>query len=370
MEAMGTLAAGIAHDFNNILSAVIGYTELTMEDLDAKTRRNHQSQVLKAAFRARDLTGQILAFSRQTEQELVPIQLKQLVQEAVKLLRASIPSGIDMKTRLESDRRVLADPTQVHRIIINLCTNAFHAMPDHTGTLDILLEDITLDTLLDTNKEGLKPGPYVRLSIGDTGHGMTPDIMEKIFDPFFTTKAVGQGTGMGLSVVHGIIKRYRGSIRVYSEPGKGSTFTILLPCTEFRADGPMEKTGPTPGGTESILVLDDEPALAQMLEKSLSALGYRVVAFSKPEDALAHIRETSQGVDLIITDFSMPQMTGIEFAEQINNLAPGTPVILCTGYSENITREKIKSTNIRGFLMKPLIRYTTAETVRQVLDHK
>ena len=367
MEAIGTLAGGIAHDFNNILSAVIGYTELALDERDDALRRDHHTQVLNAAFRAKDLVSQILTFSRQAEQDISPVQIQPVVEEALKLLRASIPAGIEMHSRLASGNTVMADPTQIHRIVVNICTNAFHAMPDRCGVLDIALEDVSLDALFDTNREGLEPGAYVRLSISDTGHGMTPETLEKIFDPFFTTKDVDQGTGMGLSVVHGIIEQYRGSIRVYSEPGKGSTFTVLLPAADKTDPSADRQADPVPEGTESILVVDDEAALAEMIEKALSALGYSVASFTDPGAALAHLKENVRRPDLIITDYTMPKMNGIEFAGQVN-AGSDIPVILCTGYSENLTREKMAQGNIQGFLMKPLIRRTTAETVRQVLD--
>ncbi|WDP91920.1 MAG: response regulator [Desulfobacter sp.] len=368
MEAIGTLAGGIAHDFNNILSAVIGYTELAMDEPEEEKRRDNHSQVVKAALRAKDLIGQILAFSRQGEHELVPLNLKPVVKEALKLLRASLPAGIEIKTRLETDSLVMADPTQIHRIIINICTNALHAMPDHTGILDIALEEVNMYALLDINRDGLAPGNYIQLTISDTGCGMTPEIMEKIFDPFFTTKKTGQGTGMGLSVVHGIIEQYRGSIRVSSEPGKGTTFIIRLPCTGNGAEE-LQALSPDaiPRGTESILVLDDEIALSRILEKTLTALGYSVTAFFTPEAALSHLKENPARPDLIITDFAMPKMNGIQFAQKVN-AGTDIPVILCTGYSENIAREKMSSANIKGFLLKPLTQQTIAETVRQVLD--
>ncbi len=368
MEAIGTLAGGIAHDFNNILSSVIGYTELAVEENDKETRHDHLSQVLQAAFRAKDLTGQILTFSRQTEQLLFPITLTPVVEEALKLFRASIPAGVDIFSRLDSACRVLADATQIHRIVINLCTNAVHAMEGRTGTLDIVLEDLSLDALFDTDKDGLTPGPYVRLTVSDTGRGMTKDIMEKIFDPFFTTKDVDQGTGMGLSVVHGIIKQYRGSIRVYSEPGQGTSFNILLPCTDQRETSETDPISPPAGGTESILILDDETDLADMLAQSLSGLGYEVTAFSDAFEALEYVKENSRKPDLIITDFSMPGMDGIEFAKQIRRIGPHIPMILCTGYSKNITRKKMAAADIQGFIMKPLVRRILADTVRQVLD--
>ena len=371
MEAIGTLAGGIAHDFNNILSAIIGYTELAMEDDDPEDRRSDHSEILKAARRAKELIAQIRAFSRQSEQEAGPIKLGPVVEEALKLLKASIPSSVAILSRLASKRRVIADSTQIHRIMVNLCTNAVQAMDHQRGTLEIVLEDIELDALFETNKEGLDPGPYVKLSISDTGRGMTEEVREKIFDPFFTTKAVDEGTGMGLSVVHGIVKQYRGSIRVYSEPGKGTTFNILFPATPIEEGEAPQPASPITGGNESIVVLDDEPPLARMLDVSLSALGYRVAAFSDADQALAYVKSNGQSIDLVLTDYSMPKMNGIEFAEQILSLTRGCPVILCTGYSENVAREKMNPANIRAFLMKPLIRHSLANSIRRVLDrHK
>ncbi|WDP87604.1 MAG: response regulator [Desulfobacter sp.] len=311
LEAIGTLAGGIAHDFNNILSAVIGYTKLAMEDTDPQERTKNQAQVIKAALRAKELTSQILTFSRQAEPMARPIKIRPVMEEALNLLKASIPASVTITTQLKSEAKVIADPTQIHRIIINLCTNSVQAMADHTGTLNIILDDL----FLDAPKKSLAPGPYIRLSISDTGQGMSPQVMEKIFDPFFTTKAVDQGSGMGLSVVHGIVKQYRGSIRAYSEQGRGATFVVLLPQTDKKITKSIIPD-PTPlGKNETILVLDDEIALTQMMEKALTATGYQVKPFCSPHKALAYVK--ANHIDLIITDFSMPEMNGVEFAKKV-----------------------------------------------------
>jgi len=369
LESIGTLAGGIAHDFNNILAAIIGYTELIKEDaqsLDSDIG-HHASQVLKASLRARELTGQILTFSRQSEQPMAPLEIAPVVEEALKLIRASIPSTIEIKPKISSKAWVISDPTQIHRIIINLCTNAVQAMPRGTGTIEICLEDITPD------QEKGRPAAQVQLQVKDSGQGMTKEIMAKIFDPFFTTRAVHQGTGMGLSVVHGIVKKCRGRVLVDSEPEKGSTFTILLPSTrepkKMEPPRPLKQEAKPPpqGQGEHILVLDDEPVLVRLMKTILPGFGYQVTGFTDAHEALAYVKAEGKRLNLVITDFSMPKMNGLEFAREIKTLNPQLPVVLCTGYSEYLTREKMDEAGIRQLLMKPVTRQTLKETVTGLL---
>lgn len=369
MEAIGTLAGGIAHDFNNILSAVIGYSELTLDIVEKNSEASeYLSEILNAALRAKDLTRQILTFSRQTDQEVRPVRLDLVITEAMKLMRATLPATIDVRQSIRSKACVLGDPGQLHRIIINLCTNATHAMGSKPGILSVDLEEITVDEGFLTSADPLVPGEYVCLSISDTGCGMTPDTIEKVFNPFFTTKPVNQGTGMGLSVVHGIVKACQGSIRVDSEPGSGSTFFLYLPiANETQESGDLEKDVHIQG-TGHILILDDEEAIAYSTQRSLESMGYTVTACLQPGKALALIEKAPDAVDLVITDYAMPKMTGIDVATQIKAIRPNLPIILCTGYGENLSNEIIKSAGIREFLVKPILRNSLGKIVAGILN--
>nr|NJM03352.1 response regulator [Desulfobacula sp.] len=369
LESIGTLAGGIAHDFNNILAAVIGYSELCLSSLDKHSSEYENiKEIFKAGMRAKDLTRQILTFSRQAEQKTEPVQLGEVVAEALKLIRASIPAGIDIITDIKSTAFVLGDEGELHRIVMNLCTNAYHAMENEKGTIEVRVEDTVLDQEIIQAGEPMVPGKYVVLTVGDTGHGMTPDIIEKIFDPFFTTKAVDHGTGMGLSVVHGIVKQYKGTIRVYSEPGQGTTLVIYLPAVQAHAGPDQEPVFTLPPGTERIMVVDDEKTLVHMVQKHLSSLGYTVKGFTDGQEAAACFSEHPDEFDLILTDFNMPGLTGLELSEKILGIRGDIPIVLCTGYSKNITREKLRSVGIRSFLMKPVTRYALSTTLREILD--
>jgi PAS domain S-box-containing protein len=369
MEAIGTMAGGIAHDFNNILSSVIGYTELA---LDGEKRGTSQYQnlqeVLSAGNRAKDLVKQILTFSRQVDQKQKPIQVKPLVKEALRLLRASIPSTVEIEQNLQSDTLVMGDPTQIHQILMNLCTNAAHAMEDNGGLLTVSLLDAELDSDFISNRPGLKPGQYITLTVTDTGHGISPDVMEKIFDPFFTTKEKGKGTGLGLSVVHGIVRSHGGEIYVYSEPGKGSTFKVCLPAIKglFKPEERAER--PIPTGTERILFIDDEPVITNLGKQTLESLGYDVVARNSSIEALELFKEKKDHFDLVITDMTMPHMTGEKLAEKLMQIRPDIPVILCTGFSLMIDEQKALDMGIRALISKPILKRQIAEAIRKVLD--
>ena len=369
MEAIGTMAGGIAHDFNNILSSVIGYTELTLDSEKKGTfQYKNLQEVLSAGNRARDLVKQILTFSRQVDHEQKPIQLKPQIKEALKMIRASIPSTIEIDQNLQSDELIMADPTQIHQILMNLCANAAHAMENNGGRLTVSLMDADLDSEFISGHPNLKPGSYINLIISDTGHGISPDVMEKIFDPFFTTKEKGKGTGLGLSVVHGIVRSCGGEIFAYSEPGKGSTFKICLPVIKgrFKLEESAEK--PIPTGVERILFIDDEPVIMEMGKQILESLGYDVVARNSSIEALELFKEKKDNFDLVITDMTMPHITGEKLAEKLMQIRPDIPVILCTGFSSMIDERKALGMGIRAFITKPVLKREIAEAIREVLD--
>ena len=370
MEAIGTLAGGIAHDFNNILTAINGYTELSMlPGTDQNHLRSNLEQVLRAGIRARDLVSQILAFSRQTEQAILPVSITPIIKEALRFLRASMPATIEIRQRIEAEPDVImADPTQLHQVLMNLCTNAGHAMKDNGGVLSIGLSRITYDSTAACGHAGLKPGPYLRLSITDTGHGMTRDVLDHIFEPYFTTKSRGEGTGLGLAVVHGIVQAHGGEIAAYSEPGKGAMFEVLLPAVEVSQCAAETELKSLARGTESILVVDDEKVLAQLAVQILEPLGYKVHTAHVPEDALALFEDRPQDFDLVITDKIMPRMTGFVFADRLRTLRPGIPVLMCTGLAEKSDADKANKAGILKVVAKPYNMYDIAAAIREVLD--
>jgi len=370
MEAIGSLAGGIAHDFNNILSSVIGYTELAIDDVKRESLlHSHLQEVLNAGLRAKNLVRQILTFSRQTEQETKPIQIKPIAEEALRLIRASLPTTIEIKQNLQSDATVLADPTQIHQVLMNLCTNAGHAMCEKGGLLDVNLVNVEFDSDYIDQRFDLKPGPYLKLTVSDNGHGMPSNVLDRIFNPFFTTKEKGDGTGMGLSVVHGIVKSHGGAIAVYSEPGKGSVFNVFLPAIKKRIEQDKMMEKPVPKGTESILFIDDELSLVDMGKKLLESLGYDVVTRTSSIEALELFKARSDNFDLVITDMTMPKMTGDKLAEELLRIKPDIPIILCTGFNSMIDEDKTKAMGIRAFVFKPILKRDIAETIRKVL-HK
>ncbi|MDQ1256932.1 MAG: hypothetical protein QG656_1532, partial [Candidatus Hydrogenedentes bacterium] len=370
LEAVGTLAGGIAHDFNNILGIILGYGQMLLLDLpEDSPMREEVDQILAASERAKNLVRQILTFSRHGKEERQPLRLDLIVAEAVKFLRASIPSTILI--RADVDRTcpmVLADPTQMHQILMNLCTNAYHAMQDQGGELNIDLKPFQVDSVFAETHPGLSEGAYVLLSVSDTGSGIDPSVMNRIFDPFFTTKPQGQGTGLGLATAHGIVSSHGGVISVYSELGKGSTFHVYLPSIESGADDAPLTDEPIRGGHENILVVDDEPALARALDATLKRFGYTVVALTNSAEALTLFRSQPRRFDLIVTDQTMPGMTGEALAKEILSLRPGMPIIISTGFSNHMTSEKAEQLGIAGFLMKPAQARQIAKLVREVLD--
>ena len=360
MEALGTLAGGIAHDFNNILSIIIGYTEI--ESLNAtndSATKNNLFKVLKAGRRAKELVNQILSFSRQSEHELRPIHIGPTVKEALKLLRASLPATIEIHQHIErSPGLVKSDPTQIYQVLMNLCSNAAHAMHDKGGVLKVSLTR-------------MNPYPYLSLTVSDTGHGIAPEILERIFEPYFTTKEKGEGTGLGLAVVHGIVKSHGGTITVESEVGEGATFNVFLPRIEDAEDA--EETAafePLPTGHERILLIDDERALVDIGKKTLECLGYIVSTETNGIEALELFREHPDNFDIVISDMTMPNMTGEKLAKEILKICPDIPIILCTGFSKEMTTEKAMAMGIREFIIKPFSIQELAKTIRKVLDNK
>ena len=371
MEAIGTLAGGIAHDFNNILGAIIGHAEIGKMKLPKENEVvANLDEVVKAGNRAAKLVKQILTVSRQHQQERRPVQIRYIVEEALKLLRATLPTTIEIKKDLVKKSDIVhADPTQIHQVVMNLCTNAGHAMQDDGGVLTAELANVELDDLEAARHLDLTAGSYLRLTVSDTGHGMSPEIIERIFDPYFTTKDTGEGTGLGLSVAQGIVKTHGGTITVYSEMGKGTTFHVYLPIIDEAEEAEKEESkGPLPTGSERILFIDDEDVLVEIGSQMLEQLGYEVVTKKSSIEALELFRAEPDRFDLVITDMTMPHMTGDKLARELMKIRPDIPVILCTGHSRLVSEAKAKEIGIRAFVMKPLVMRNLAETVRKVLD--
>ncbi len=368
MEAVGTLAGGIAHDFNNILAAIIGFTEMCLERVTEAVTRRRMEQVLKAGIRGRELVRQILTFSRKSGHERSPVSMRLIVDDTVNLLRASLPSSIEIHCSVTTRSDVvLAEPNQLQQVLMNLSTNAAHAMAGGPGTLTIALSEFSFALPMDAPHPDLNPGTYVRLSVHDTGAGIDRSVLNRIFDPFFTTKKPGEGTGLGLSVVHGIVRGHGGAVTVESEPGKGATFHVFLPRTDTTS-GDVDALEPkTPTGRERILFVDDEPALVEMGREVLESLGYQVTATTDPLDALRMFREQPDAFDLVITDQTMPQTTGIHLAKELITLRGDLPVILSSGHTD-LDRETASRNGIRAVVSKPLTRAETARSIRAVLD--
>ena len=372
LEALGTLAGGIAHDFNNILSAILGYTELTLDDVPPESQAWHQLQhVLSAGQRAKDLVHQILTFSRHGSPERCALHVGRLVLEVLGLLRASLPTTIEIRTHLAPKvGTVLADPTQMHQVLLNLCTNAEHAMRETGGLLEIGVDTVEVDEVLVTSHQALHPGPHVRLTIRDTGHGMAPDVLERMFEPFFTTKGVGVGTGLGLSVVHGIIAAHQGAISVQSTVGQGTTFTIYLPCfQQSHVESPQDEAL-RHQGQGRILFVDDEAPLAHLAEAMLTRLGYEVVACTSSVEALEAFRAAPQQFDVVITDQTMPHLTGEQLARALRGIRPDIPIILCTGFSHVMDADKARVLGLAGFCRKPFSTRDLAHVLSQVVSNE
>ena len=367
MEAIGTLAGGIAHDFNNMLAAVMGFTEMAIDDNKSDNRAVDRAlkNVLKAAFRGRDLVKQILAFSRKTHQEIIPFKLTPLIRETVTFLKATLPSTVKIEVKVKSTSdTILADPVQLQQVVMNLCTNAAFAMREEGGRLTIALHDAEESSL----PSGLESRPYVCMSVKDTGVGIEPDILKRIFEPFFTTKEPGQGTGMGLAVAYGIAKSLHGDITVESEPGKGTAFNVFIPQVQSSVDLDEVAQGELPHGTARILFVDDEESIVESGRSTLRGLGYKVVGVTDSQDALSLFLDNPGRFDAVIADQTMPGLTGLDLAKELVKARPDIPIILCTGYSDNASPQKTKEAGIREFLMKPLTRRELAEAVHRALD--
>ena len=370
MESIGNLAGGIAHDFNNLLCPIVGMSEMLLEDLPIDSPEHSAAQeILNAGKRGADLVKQILAFSRQNEHKMIPVSIQTILKELLKLSRATIPSDIQIIDEIAPDcGMVMADPIQIHQVGMNIITNAFHAVESEGGTITVRLEEIIVKNT-DLSPLSLKPGRYARLSISDTGHGMSRETMGKIFDPYFTTKEQGKGTGMGLSVVYGIIKGHNAEITVESELGKGSVFHIWLPImAKNAARENKEGAKGLPTGKENILLVDDEESVARLEAQVLTRLGYNVTFYVSSRDAVEAFQNNSNGFDLVITDMTMPEITGDQLAGAILSIRPDMPIIICTGFSARINEEQAKQIGVKGFLMKPVTKSDMALMVRNVLD--
>lgn len=372
MEALGTFAGGIAHDFNNILGVIQGFAELTVRHtaLDAEADRFLQ-EILIATRRARDLVQHLLTFSRKRAAERQPLHLPQVVYEVLSLLRASLPSTIAIAQHIAPDvGLVLADPTQMHQVLMNLCANAGYAMRDTGGVLEIRVETLVVDKAFADPYPALQSGPYVRLLIRDTGHGMTPEVMARIFEPFFTTKPPEEGTGLGLAVVQGIITNHRGVVTVESTPSQGTTFQVYFPQIPPVSTQEERPDNRVPHGTERILFVDDEEALARATRGTLEGLGYQVLTCTSSPEALATFTTTPQAFDLVITDQTMPAMTGEQLIYAMRRLRADIPIILCTGFSHTMDASKARAIGCNAFLKKPWTRSDLAQVVHYVLTSR
>ena len=371
MESIGTLAGGIAHDFNNILGIILGNAELAMDDVpEWNPAKFNLKEIRTASLRAKDVVRQLLSFARKTRIEKKPTNVVSIVKESLKLLRSSIPTSIDIRQNIPEDvDTILADPTQINQVLINLCTNANHAMPEG-GILEVSLKNVELGENATAQYPDLNPGRYVNLTVSDTGHGIPKEDIDRIFDPYYTTKEVGKGTGMGLAVVHSIIKEHNGIITVKSQPGEGTTFSIFFSAVEKDAVVESEPAKKLPMGNEKILFVDDEQAIVNMARQMLERLGYEVDAKMSSIEALELFRSKPDQFDLVITDLTMPKMTGDKLVKEILNIRPDIPIILCTGFSEKIDEKKATAIGAADYIEKPVNQHDFAFKVRKVLDEK
>jgi CheY-like chemotaxis protein/two-component sensor histidine kinase len=370
MEAIGTLAGGIAHEFNNSLTAVLGFSELALPLIppDSKAHR-HIRQVITAGRKSRELVHQLLTFSQQSDHIRRPLSLHSLVKESLKLLRPTIPSWIELRERIASSTRpISADTTQMHQLILNLMENAFHAMRQTGGILEIQLQDkeFSADQVMPHGR--LTAGCYVCLTVRDSGEGMEPEVASRIFDPFFTTKPLGEARGMGLSVVHGIVTTHGGTVLVESQPGAGTTVSVYLPALPPQASSAPAKDEPLPHGHECILFVDDEESLARFGGEMLESLGYYPVVRTSATEAWQAFQVAPQRFDLLITDHTMPGMSGDTLARECKRLRPDLPIILCTGSDQALSADTARSHGVTEYLLKPLMVHDLARTIRRVLD--
>ncbi len=370
LEAIGTLAGGIAHDFNNILFAILGFAEISMDlTVEDNELNSYMKRIFEAGSRAKELVNQILTFCRKNSDQKKPLMIRLIVKEALKLIRSTLPSSVQITEHLESSSRISADATQIHQIVMNLCSNSAHAMKNmDSGNLTIELRDIEVDAEFGSRFLDMVPGRYVNLVVSDTGHGMDADVRDRMFEPFFTTKVEGEGTGLGLSVVHGIVKSHGGQIMVYSEPGKGATVKIFFPVIDESAAEAGKDKPVIKGGDERILLVDDERVLADLMRSMLSSLGYRVTAVSDSPLALETFKNAPEDFDLVITDMNMPRMNGLTLAGHILAVKSAMKVIMSTGFSDRISEDIAKESGIKALVFKPMVKKDLAEVVRNVLD--
>lgn len=372
MESIGTLSGGIAHDFNNLLGIILGNAELAMDDLSEwHPVKDNLNEIRTASLRARDVVKQLLSFGRKTDPKKRPVKLIRIVEDALKFLRSSIPASIEIHQNMpnDTDDTIFADSSQINQVMINLFTNAAHAMEDTGGVITIGIENICLDQISTPFYPDLAPGNYVKLVVSDTGTGIDHEIKDRIFDPYFTTKEVGKGTGIGLSVVHGIVKSHDGAISVDSKFGEGTTFSILFPLAEEEAVIETEPADKFPTGNERILIVDDEESMVDIGRRRLERLGYQVEARTNPIEALELFQADPDQFDLVITDMTMPHITGDRLVKEILKIRPDIPTILCTGFSEKIDEEKAKKIGVRQYIEKPFDRGKLSRLVRKALDH-
>ena len=370
LKTIGTLAGGIAHDFNNILTPIIGYSHMALNEVPEGSQAHSDiERVVKGANRAKELVNQILTFSRRDEIEMAPVRLNLIIEDALKLIEASSPANIDIHPNIPSDcPPVLGDSSQLHQVVMNLCTNAFGAMEETGGVLGVSLETFEVDSKFTKHRKSRQRRKYIKLSISDTGIGMGPEMLERIFEPFFTSRDVGEGTGMGLATVHGIIATHGGEIFVDSEPGKGTTFDIYLPQTTVVAKEEASKDQTIPEGSERILFVDDEEEIGNLARQILERAGYSVTTRTDSRKALELFRKRSKDFDLVITDQAMPKLYGIKLAEEILKIRSDIPIILISGFADTLTLESVQEIGIRDFVMKPLVGHELAQSIRQVLD--
>ncbi len=372
MESIGTLSGGIAHDFNNLLGIILGNAEMAMDDVpELHPAKLNLNEIRTASLRARDVVKQLLSFGRKTDPKQRPVRLVQIVEDALKFLRFSIPTSIEIRQNIQDDTddSILADSTQINQVMINLCTNAAHAMEDTGGVMTIGIQNIYLDQISAAVYPDMPPGNYVKLTVSDTGPGIDPEIKDRIFDPYFTTKEVGKGSGIGLSVVHGIVKNHSGAISVDSKFGKGTTLSILFPAAGEEAVIETEPDEKLSTGNERILFVDDEESMAEIGRRRLERLGYQVESKTNSIEALELFRADPDQFDLVITDMTMPHITGDKLVKEVLKIRPGMPTILCTGFSEKINEEKAKEIGVREYIEKPFNRGKLSRLVRKVLDH-
>ncbi|MBT3483772.1 MAG: transporter substrate-binding domain-containing protein [Desulfobacula sp.] len=372
MESIGTLAGGIAHDFNNIMAIILGNAELALDDVPKwNSAYSSLEEIKKASLRAKNIVKQLLSFSRKTDQEMQPIQIALVIEDALKFLRSTIPTTINIHPNiLTTDEMILADLTQINQIIMNLCINASHAMEQTGGDLNVIVAKMVLDDKSARDYPGLKSGDHVKIIISDTGPGIDPEIIDQIFDPYFTTKEVGKGSGMGLAVVHGIVKSHRGAIVVESSQGKGTIFIILFPLIKEKQMVDTKATMDIPRGNETILFVDDEISIIKMVQRMFERLGYKVETATTPEEALDRFSLNPDHFDLVITDMTMPQMTGVKLSEKLKDIREDIPIIVCTGHSNLVDEEKAKEMGLAAYVMKPIDMQKTAQTIRKILDKK